>query len=62
MNISTKTILASTLLIALFAGTSASAEGRAGGSSDYVVNSTASVELIKVSVQSPEPIFIDINR
>lgn len=64
MNISTKSILASTLLVALFAGTSANAEGRAGGSSDYDVKSTPAVDFKKVSVKSPAPtpIHIDVNR
>lgn len=52
MNISTKVVLASTLLVALFAGTSVNAEGRAGGNSDYADNSTTSIEIKKVKFES----------
>lgn len=55
MNTSSKTLLTGTLLVALFAGTSANAEGRAAGSSDYAENTVASqsVEIKKVSFEAP---------
>jgi len=58
----TKVILATTVLLALFAGNSAHAEGRAGGLTDYVDNSTTSVEIKKVSVQTPASVYTGVNR
>ena len=60
MNI--KSTIAITLLSALFAATAANAEGRAGGSSDYVNNTTTSVEFKKISVQAPAPVYVGTNR
>ncbi len=69
MNISSKSLFASTLLTALLAGTSAFAEGRAGDLSDYsndaYNNVTAEVvEVKKVSLQTPAPtsVHLDVNR
>ncbi len=63
MNISNKSILAGTLLVALFAGTSANAQGgRADSSSIYSDNSAKTVEVKKVSVKSTSPIFVGVNR
>lgn len=66
MNTSIKTILASTLLVSLFAATSANA-GRAGEIKDYVKNvETKSVKFKKVNVKTSAPtktpIFISVNR
>ncbi|MEH6455320.1 MAG: hypothetical protein V7749_03300 [Cocleimonas sp.] len=62
MNTSSKTILASTLLVALFAGTSANAEGRAGGLNDHAEKSaTQSVEIKKVSF-APTAKDYSVNR
>lgn len=60
MNI--KSILAISVLSALFAATAANAEGRAGGNLDYADNSKASVEVKKVSVQAPVSVSVGTNR
>ncbi len=60
MNI--KSTLAFTLLSAIFAASAASAEGRAGGSSDYDNNASATVEIKKVSVKAPAPVYLGVNR
>lgn len=58
-----KSILAASVLSALFAATAANAEGRAGNSTDYADNSTQSVEIQKVSIQTPAaPIHENTNR
>ena len=59
MNISSKTIFASALLAAVFAASTANAEGRAG---DLTNSAVQSVEVKKVSLQSPAPIYVGINR
>ncbi|MGK0272979.1 MAG: hypothetical protein ACI88H_003656 [Cocleimonas sp.] len=60
MNISSQSLLASTLLTILLAGTSAFAEGRAGDLSDYSNDSynqiaAEVVEVKKASLQTPIP-------
>ena len=60
MNI--KSTLAFSLLSAIFAASAVNAEGRAGGSSDYVVKSAESVEIKKVSVKVHAPIYVGVNR
>ena len=58
----TKAILATTLLTALLAGTSAQAEGRAGNSYDNA-QKAQSVEIVKVSIKTPTAVDAqEVNR
>lgn len=61
MNISTKTVLASALLTAVIAGTSAQAEGRAGNSYDNA-QAAQSVEIVKVSLKTAPVAGQQVNR